>query len=183
MYISRVIRGGRVPGIIVSRAVFNTLFGMAHEDGLSINAFLTRAISKSGSTADRPRSPGHPVDALAGGMSLTPFESLPVRDQRAERGGAVAAPPARRGSRHSAIWAAVQLLSGRELRTLRGMPFTFSVVGDGVVVRESQTRIPRSQFERALEIWPVRGPSRLTGIYAPSLVWSVLNRIHPAVPV
>ncbi|MDA0596208.1 MAG: hypothetical protein O2921_01105 [Chloroflexi bacterium] len=35
-------------------------------------------------------------------------------------------------------------------------------------------RIPKSQFNKALDQWPQNGPSNLRGIYAASIVWAVL---------
>ena len=52
--------------------------------------------------------------------------------------------------------------------------------GEYIVVRDSQARIPRSQFDKAQKMWPVTGPSRLVGVYAPSVVWAVMKELNEA---
>jgi hypothetical protein len=54
-----------VPGIIVSRPIFNTLFKKAHDEGLSINAFLTKLLENSESGAAAAAPAGVAATALA----------------------------------------------------------------------------------------------------------------------
>ncbi|MDA0676708.1 MAG: hypothetical protein O2788_01735, partial [Chloroflexi bacterium] len=69
---------------------------------------------------------------------------------------------------------------GHKFATSRGKKFSYKVTGEYIVVRESSARIPRSQFDKAQKMWPVAGPSRLVGVYAPSVVWAVMKEASEA---
>jgi hypothetical protein len=241
-----------VPGIIVSRPVFNTLFKLAHEQGLSINAFLTRLLEGSGQTglaqaaAATGSEAGEPADEMVNGAEvpagareaavraaepvlaqaagvpsrlaapaaaapLPPQQAAPVHpagqaNGAASGGGVAPAAPANGAhpNGHAAasgangqtsagapaapqaagIWSQVVSMAGRKFATSRGKKFSYKISGEYVIVKESDARIPRSQFEKAQGMWPVSGPSRLVGVYAPSVVWSIMKEIveQAAVP-
>lgn len=199
-----------MPGIIVSRPIFNTLFRLAHEQGLSINAFLTKLLENSSSDATSQAAAGagaaagpaeQPVDGVEHGGSVNgpvlpepelaqqqPGRSAgappqPVESFQPDRPGRGVSQPVggvgRGMSEEEAddLWEKVSALAGRKLATSRGKKFTFRVNGEYVVVRESSARIPKSQFHKAEKMWPVRGPSQLVGVYAPSIVWAVMNHV------
>ena len=78
-----------MPGIIVSRPIFNTLFKLAHDEGLSINAFLTKLLEKSGPDAIAgAQATATPTDAPA----ATPDQPTPVM-AGSEQSDIVAATP------------------------------------------------------------------------------------------
>ncbi len=186
-----------MPGIIVSRPIFNTLFKLAHDEGLSINAFLTKLLEKSG--PDASGSTAGPATAAAatpiqgaeqdGPVSAQPQQPAadirPIRyDQESEESpvnantdtGELAA-PRRIGN---SVWDRVVSMEGHRFATSRGKKFSYKVTGEYIVVRDSQARIPRSQFDKAQKMWPVSGPSRLVGVYAPSVVWAVMKELNEA---
>ncbi len=74
-----------------------------------------------------------------------------------------------------AVWNRITSLEGVAFTSKRGAPVRYDVVGRYSVVRGSGARVPKSPFESALEKWPVAGPSALAGVYAPSVVWAILN--------
>lgn len=209
-----------MPGIIVSRPIFNTLFKLAHEEGLSINAFLTNLLENAGPDAVKQvaaspttgdsGSPG--ASGLTGPASADGAESMngpgiagsehsegelgsvpvvrqhPVRpieyeDDEVPAGAGMmshdtANAPGRRIG--NSIWDKVVSMEGRKFATSRGKKFSYKVTGEYIVVRDSQARIPRSQFDKAQKMWPVSGPSRLVGVYAPSVVWAVMKDLEEA---
>jgi hypothetical protein len=61
--------------------------------------------------------------------------------------------------------------------------FTYAIEREYLLPSTSDVRIPVSQFRRAFAVGPVRGPSSFRGIFAPSIVWAVLNdtRVRGAV--
>lgn len=192
-----------MPGIIVSRPIFNTLFKLAHEEGLSINAYLTRLLERTGPDATgqgaADRDTGEAVAAPANGAAVavaaggsaeaTVVASTPdvkrhdikpityedeggAGDVDGEEDGRV------RGRRiGNSVWDRVVSMEGHRFSTSRGKKFSYKVTGEYVVVRQSQARIPRSQFDKAMKMWPVTGPSRLVGVYAPSVVWAVMKEL------
>jgi len=64
-----------MPGIIVSRPIFNTLFKLAHEEGMSINAFLTRLLENAGPDAVKQVATGKISGIEASADTAQPAES------------------------------------------------------------------------------------------------------------
>lgn len=212
-----------MPGIIVSRPIFNTLFKMAHDEGLSINAFLTRLLEKAGPDALTQAVTGSSMASIttfsandspagtAGEVQIAGTERMvgePAPGQTDRFGAAETARADQRpgmetgqravpvdaygadrtGERDSelngedrgrrignSIWDKVVSMEGHRFATSRGKRFSYKVTGQYIVVRDSSARIPRSQFDKAQKMWPVSGPSRLVGVYAPSVVWAVMK--------
>lgn len=213
-----------MPGIIVSRPIFNTLFKLAHDEGLSINAFLTRLLETAGpdgvkqavngrvAQAEPASLPAAESGAEIAGSEREPGERSDTRvgqfpaaqqaterasyagptgfDSRAEQlddepqmaGVGVSETGERLPGRRigDTIWDKVVSMEGRRFATSRGKKFSYKVTGEYIVVRDSQARIPRSQFDKAQKMWPVSGPSRLVGVYAPSVVWAVMKELNEA---
>lgn len=206
-----------MPGIIVSRPIFNQLFKLAHDEGLSINAFLTKLLETSTSENGAPQAAGDApqsaerVDQVVDAGSTGRVGSESVRSVE----GTVPAPAPASGNGHlsnghsansyigeteknapapverapqrsssdggdgedSGIWKRVVELEGHKFSTSRGKKFSYKVAGEYVIVKESSARIPRSQFAKAEKMWPVKGPSQLVGVYAPSVVWAIMKEM------
>ena len=190
-----------MPGIIVSRPIFNTLFKLAHEEGLSINAFLTKLLENSGpdavkhaasgAEATQPAAaPPAPVPfADQGGFNTTALPDSPAPNVRpieyddepqVTRVSATAAGSVDSDRIGNSVWDKVVSMEGKRFATSRGKKFSYRVNGEYIVVRDSQARIPKSQFDKAQKMWPVTGPSRLVGVYAPSVVWAVMKELNEA---
>jgi hypothetical protein len=209
-----------MPGIIVSRPIFNKLFKLAHDESLSINAFLKNLLENTGPDAlsqaavgrtqlneatdiegssagesqiigseqsdDAPvRRPVSPVTAPEPAPRLAEVRTVEYQQPQVEQPDASApetetsgrAPGRRIGN---TIWDKVVSMEGHKFATSRGKKFSYKVIGEYIVVRESSARIPRSQFDKAQKMWPVAGPSRLVGVYAPSVVWAVMKEASEA---
>lgn len=195
-----------MPGIIVSRPIFNTLFKLAHEEGLSINAYLTRLLERTGPDAaaadgqgavgrdaavagEAVTTNGAAVAVAAGGSAeatvvanapdVKRHDIKPITYEDEGGAGDVDDDDVRpRGRRiGNSVWDKVVSMEGHRFSTSRGKKFSYKVTGEYVVVRQSQARIPRSQFDKAMKMWPVTGPSKLVGVYAPSVVWAVMKEL------
>lgn len=195
-----------MPGIIVSRPIFNTLFKLAHEEGLSINAFLTSLLENAGPDGVKQVATGKLVttdssspdpvgqDIAGTEQSAGELGSLPGVRQHSVRPIEYEDAPTRANTSApndfddrtsgrkigNSIWDKVVSMEGRKFATSRGKKFSYKVTGEYIVVRDSQARIPRSQFDKAQKMWPVTGPSRLVGVYAPSVVWAVMRDVTEA---
>lgn len=86
----------------------------------------------------------------------------------------------RRDQSFLGTWALICELAGTEFRTRNGQRFSYRIEGDYVEPSTSDVRIPMSQFKKALAMGPVRGPSSLRGVFAPSLVWAIVNDVRVA---
>jgi hypothetical protein len=209
-----------MPGIIVSRPIFNKLFKLAHDESLSINAFLTKLLENTGPDAltqaavgrpqggeapahenssagesqifgseqseeAAPQRPDTPVTAPAPTPRFAEVRTVEYEQPRQEQPVA-SAPESESASRApgrrigNTIWDKVVSMEGHRFATSRGKKFSYKVPGEYIVVRESSARIPRSQFDKAQKMWPVAGPSRLVGVYAPSVVWAVMKEASEA---
>ena len=209
-----------MPGIIVSRPIFNTLFKLAHDEGLSINAFLTRLLENAGpdgvkqavngrvtqvepaalpaaaATTESAEIAGterseeivpaaqqpEPASAYGGPTGFESRTSATYQDLPQQNGIGVSEDGERLPGRQigGTIWDKVVSMEGHRFATSRGKKFSYKVTGEYIVVRDSQARIPRSQFDKAQKMWPVSGPSRLVGVYAPSVVWAVMKELNEA---
>lgn len=205
-----------MPGIIVSRPIFNTLFKLAHEEGLSINAFLTKLLETSNSdSAEQVSSvrvltheaPEQMIDASgdhqnglsiprqleAAGVSQAQPRAIPSsvgqsgdsyigETEKNLSGRGAESPSISReddDEDDGSIWNRVVSMEGHKFSTSRGKKFTYKVNGEYVIVKNSSARIPRSQFAKAEKMWPVKGPSMLVGVYAPSVVWAIMKELLP----
>ncbi|MBI2965664.1 MAG: hypothetical protein HYY34_05635 [Chloroflexi bacterium] len=86
-------------------------------------------------------------------------------------------------SQFEVIWDRIQALVGTDFTTRSGQVFTYAIEREYLLPSTSDVRIPVSQFRRAFAVGPVRGPASFRGIFAPSIVWAVLNdgRVHGGV--
>ena len=73
------------------------------------------------------------------------------------------------------VWAQIEDLQGQEFRQKRGGRFSYKVVGGHVVPDRTNHQIPRSQFAKAFERWPVAGPGELQDLRGPSYLFAILS--------
>lgn len=74
------------------------------------------------------------------------------------------------------MWGRIVLNAGATFRLVRGAEFTYKVQGDKVIPDRTQFAIPRSHFERAWSMRPLRGPGQINAeIIGPSYVFSILT--------
>lgn len=73
------------------------------------------------------------------------------------------------------VWARIEAHVGEEFHLVRGARFTYQVVGGHVVPDRTIQQIPKSQFARALELLPLRGPGEIQHLRGPSFVYAILT--------
>jgi hypothetical protein len=79
------------------------------------------------------------------------------------------------GDRFEPAWQRICDLAGTEFTTRNGQRFTYLMDGQYVSPSNSDVRIPVSQFRKAIAMGPVRGPASFRGVFAPSIVWAIIN--------
>ena len=74
-----------------------------------------------------------------------------------------------------AVWERIVAHQGQVFRQMRGKEFTYSVKGN--VLRPSATNrnIPRSDFEKALDLMPLHGPGEINRLQGPSYIFAILK--------
>jgi hypothetical protein len=76
-------------------------------------------------------------------------------------------------------WARIEKHAGEIFTTVRGKEFTYSVGGKPtpwhVALVHLSRNIPRGDLSRALDAWPVNGPSKLPTVSQPSYVYAILS--------
>lgn len=81
------------------------------------------------------------------------------------------------------IWERICRHAGEEFRTVQGLPFTYAVFGNYLVVTRDGEQVDRSpsktNFRKAAEQMPVDGPAGLRARQGSSYTWAILsdNRI------
>ena len=147
-----------MPIIDVSQSSYRALVIAAHRRGESIDRFIEHGFA--GETGELP-----------GEIAVIRSEQAPRVDVQRTAG---------RVNHHAddsafgALWGRIERSAGTQFATKRGQGFTYEIEAGYLVVRESGTRVPKSQFKKALAQWPATGPSTMRGIYAASVVWAVL---------
>lgn len=80
------------------------------------------------------------------------------------------------------VWSRIQAHQGEVFHQVRGGEFSYSMSGQ--VVRPDRTNrlLPRSQFEKAFERFPVIGPGDLRNLQGPSYLYAILTDPRIAAP-
>lgn len=73
-----------------------------------------------------------------------------------------------------ATWQRVQELSGQTFLTVRGKQFSYKANGRGVAMNTTNRVLPRSDFQKAFERFPVSGPGALQDLQGPSYIYAIL---------
>lgn len=79
------------------------------------------------------------------------------------------------------IWKRIQDNAGEIFHQKTGGQFRYRVDGGTVYPDRTSRALPRSQFQKAFERSPLRGPGELQDLQGPSYLWAVLTdrRIDP----
>lgn len=77
------------------------------------------------------------------------------------------------------VWERICRHAGGEFRTVQGLPFTYEVPGNFLVItrdgKEVNRSLSKTNFRKAAEQMPVSGPAGLKGRQGPSYTWAILN--------
>lgn len=164
-----------MPVIDVSQSSYRALVIAAHRRGMSIDRFIE---SRFGRDAD-PQHANETIDADELGAVERSATQVRTRAENPKSNVDAELTETPAGDRTAdssfeALWGRIERNAGIQIYTKRGQGFAYDVEAGYVTVRESGTRVPQSQFRRALAQWPATGPSTMRGVYAASVVWAVL---------
>jgi len=74
------------------------------------------------------------------------------------------------------IWERIIANAGRIFHTINGLPFTYRIKGTIVLPSRTDYQISMSDFEKAYEMVPIRGPGVISNIVRGSAyVWAILH--------
>ncbi len=148
-----------MPIIDVSQKSYRSLVKAAHQRGMSIDRFIQQTLENSASEVETEKE-----------SAVIQFSTSPRR-QRAIPHSSIDIHP---HIPFDNLWKRIEERAGHSVSTKRGQYFKYKIESGYLTVIESGVRIPKSQFNKALDQWPQNGPSNLRGIYAASFVWAVL---------
>lgn len=80
-----------------------------------------------------------------------------------------------------AVWGRIAALEGQTFHQKTGKPFRYRVVGSSVAPSTTSRQLARSQFARAYERRPLRGPRQLQDLQGPSYLFAILTDSRVAV--
>lgn len=74
------------------------------------------------------------------------------------------------------VWQRIQAHAGHRFRLARGREITYTVVDDVVHIDGSDSRVHISQFQHALDLVPVTGPSVFdeASLWGPSYLYAIM---------
>ena len=73
------------------------------------------------------------------------------------------------------IWRRIVALEGSEFTQKTGRPFTYTLTGNAVVPSTTNRLLARTQFQKAHERSPIRGPGQLQDLQGPSYLFAILT--------
>jgi hypothetical protein len=72
------------------------------------------------------------------------------------------------------VWQRIEVHAGAEFRMIRGGVFHFSIVDDHVVLDRTDQRIPKSHFQKALDLVSLANTAPLQQWRGPSFIFAIL---------
>ena len=159
-----------MPIIDVSQKSYRSLVKAAHKRGMSIDRFIQQTFEISASEVETEKESA--VIQFSASPRSDSAENQVPRRHRAIPSYSIDIHP---HIPFDNLWKRIEERAGHSISTKRGQDFTYKIESGYLTVFESGVRIPKSQFNKALDQWPQNGPSNLRGIYAASIVWAVLS--------
>ena len=75
----------------------------------------------------------------------------------------------------SVVWERIRRHADERLETVTGLPFTYSVPGNYLLVDRTIRNLSRSNFEKSLDPVPCAGPGGLVGRQGASYTWAIAD--------
>src|SRR5665647_1476032 len=73
------------------------------------------------------------------------------------------------------VWQRITDVQGQTFHQKTGRPFTYTVAHGSVLLSTANRQLARSQFARAYERLPLRGPGQLQDLQGPSYLYAILT--------
>lgn len=75
-----------------------------------------------------------------------------------------------------AVWKQIAKCAGQQFKTVRGLPFTYSVKGQVLRVNRTRYNLPSSEFAKAYALMPLKGPGQIKSVVrGPAYVYAILT--------
>ncbi|HJQ87709.1 MAG TPA: hypothetical protein VJ820_09635 [Propionibacteriaceae bacterium] len=75
-----------------------------------------------------------------------------------------------------AVWARIRGCAGQEFRTVRGLPFTYTMSGDYVQPSRTNVELPKVHFRSAYDMMPLSGPGSINRlVMGPAYIFAILT--------
>jgi len=72
------------------------------------------------------------------------------------------------------IWRRIKLHAGEQFKQILGGVFTYKVKDEHVIPDRTPQRIPRSHFQKALNLVPLHSTVPIQGLRGPSYIYAIL---------
>lgn len=72
------------------------------------------------------------------------------------------------------VWSRIKAHEGETFRQIRGGEFTYDVDGNHVTLHRTNRKIPMSDFEKALSMYPLRDTTVVQHLQGPSYIYAIL---------
>jgi hypothetical protein len=74
----------------------------------------------------------------------------------------------------SEIWRRIEAHSGEVYHQIRGQEFVYSISGNCVIPNRTNRQLPRSDFQKAFEMVPLKNTTAIQSLQGPSYVFAML---------
>jgi hypothetical protein len=74
----------------------------------------------------------------------------------------------------TAVWSRIESHAGEEFTMMRGAPFTYAVKHGAVRPSRANRQIPKSDFEKALALVPLKNTAVVQDLQGPSYIYAIL---------
>jgi hypothetical protein len=72
------------------------------------------------------------------------------------------------------VWARIKAHEGKTFHQIRGKEFTYAIIGASLVPEGINQNIPRSDFEKAIDLLPLESTVAVQHLRGPSYIYAVL---------
>lgn len=73
------------------------------------------------------------------------------------------------------VWTRILNQAGQPFHTVTGIEFTYEAHGGGIKLLNTNQKLPRSNFEEALGMWPIQNTSQIQHLRGPSYTLAILR--------
>jgi hypothetical protein len=72
------------------------------------------------------------------------------------------------------IWSRIKVHAGETFTQIRGGKFTYEIVGDSIIPNRTNRLLPKSHFEKAFHLVPLKNTVPIQHLQGPSYLYAIL---------